>query len=94
MRLFNKTLCNKNNRISKTTVVRTVQRFEENGSVKNHPKSGRPAIATNKNKALDVLQSYVEEPHISINRVAQQHEIGAVSVHKTLKKINSNTNSI
>jgi len=40
----------------------------------------------NENKALDVLQSFVKDPHTSINRVAQQHEIGSASVHKILKK--------
>jgi len=33
MQLFNKTFRNKNNRISKTTVVRTIQRFEISDSV-------------------------------------------------------------
>jgi len=35
---------------------------------------------------LNVLQSFVEDPHTSINRVTQQHEIGVASVHKILKK--------
>jgi len=39
MRLFDKIFCNKNNRISKTTVVRTIQRFEESDSVRKCPKS-------------------------------------------------------
>jgi len=78
MRLFNETFRNGNNRISKTTVVRTIQRFEESGSVRNRSKSDRLATVTNENKALDVLQSFVEDPHTSINRVVQQHEIGTV----------------
>jgi len=43
MWLFNETFCN--NRISKTTVVRTIQHFEESSSIRNrlNPKSGRPA---------------------------------------------------
>jgi len=40
----------KNNRISKTTIVRTIQRFEKSGSDRNRAKSGRPAITTNENK--------------------------------------------
>jgi len=63
---------------------RTIQRFEETG-IRNCSKSDRLATATNENKALDVLQSFVEDPHTSINRVAQ-HEIGVTSVHKILKK--------
>jgi len=39
MRLFNETFRNENNRISKTTIVRTIQRFEESDSVRNHSKS-------------------------------------------------------
>jgi len=82
---FNETFHNENNRISKITVVRTIQRFEESNNVRNRPKSGRPATTTNENKALDVLQSFVEDPHISINRVAQ-HKIGTASIHKIFKK--------
>ncbi|RYA74223.1 hypothetical protein DD595_24580 [Enterobacter cloacae complex sp. 4DZ3-17B2] len=84
-RLFNENFRNENNRISKSTVIRTTQRFEAIGSVKSRPKSGRPKTATNNDKALDVLQSFVEDSHISINRVAQEHEIGHASVSKILK---------
>ena len=84
-RLFNENFRNENNRISKSTVISTIQRFEETGSVKNRLRSGRRKTATNNDKALDVLQSFVEDPHISINRVAQEHEIGYASVSKILK---------
>lgn len=84
-RLFNENFRNENNRISKSTVIRTIQRFEDIGSVKSRPRSGRRKTATNNDKALDVLQSFVESPHISINRVAQEHEIGHASVSKILK---------
>jgi len=86
MRLFNETFRNENNKISKTTVVRTSQHFEKSGSVRNHPKSGRLVVATNENKVLNVLQSFVEDSYTSINRIAQQHKIGAASVYKILKK--------
>ncbi|KAL6254746.1 hypothetical protein P5V15_014072 [Pogonomyrmex californicus] len=68
MRLFNEILRNENNKISKITVARTIEHFEEIDSVRNRPKS-----------ALDILQSFVKNSHTSINRVAQQHEIGAAS---------------
>jgi len=43
------------NKISKTTIlVRTIQCFEESGSVRNRPKSDKSI--TNEHKALDVLQ--------------------------------------
>jgi len=53
MRLLNDTFRNENNGISKITVVRTVQRFQETGSVKNCWKPGRPATASNDDKALE-----------------------------------------
>lgn len=84
-RLFNENFRNENNRISKSTVIRTIQRFEDLGSVKNRPRSGRRKTATNNDKALNVLQSVVENPHISIDRVAQEHEISHGSVSKILK---------
>jgi len=62
MRVFNETFCNENNKISKTIVVRTI-RFEESDSV-NRPKFDRPATATNENKVLDILQSFVEDKYI------------------------------
>jgi len=43
------------NRISKITVVHTIQCFEESNFVRNHPKSGKSATAMNENKTLDVL---------------------------------------
>lgn len=83
--LFNVTFRNENTPISKSTVERTVRRFEETGSVKNRPKTGRPAT-TNEEKALDVLQSFVENPQTSVRRTAQEHEINPMSVHKILKQ--------
>ncbi|XP_025264625.1 uncharacterized protein LOC112637997 [Camponotus floridanus] len=72
--------------ISKSTVHRTIARFEEIGHVKNRSKSGRSVSATNAEKSLDVLQSYIENPHISIRKSAQHHDISRMSVHKILKK--------
>ncbi|KYN11080.1 hypothetical protein ALC57_16781 [Trachymyrmex cornetzi] len=83
--LFNENFRNENNRISKSIIIHTIQRFEDIGSVKSRLRSGRRKTATNNDKALDVLQSFVENPHISINRVAQEHEIGHASVSKILK---------
>ena len=41
---------------------------------------------TNSDKRLNVLQSFIEDPHNSIRKVAQQHDINPMSVHKILKK--------
>lgn len=86
MRLFNETFRHENSRTSKSTVGCTIQRFEKTGSVINRSKSGWPPTVTNDDKALDVLLSYVEDPNTSINRVSQQHSVGAASVHTILKK--------
>jgi len=59
MRLFNKTFCIENNKISRTTVVRIIQHFKESDSTRNRPKSDKPATTANENKALDVLQCTV-----------------------------------
>lgn len=84
--LFNATFRNDNTSISKSTVYKTIRRFEETGSVKDRPKPGRPVTATNPAKSLDVLQSFVEHPHSSTNRTAEEHEIDQKSVYKILKQ--------
>jgi len=61
--LFNAIFRNENIPISKSIVERTV-RFEETGSAKNLPKTERPPLATNEEKALDVLQSFIENPQL------------------------------
>jgi len=42
-------------------VHKTIRCFEEIDGVKNRLKTGRSAIATNPEKSLDVLQSFVEK---------------------------------
>jgi len=66
---------NENTSISKSTVHKTIRCFEEIGGVKNRPRTGRLATAINPEKSLDVLQSFVENPHISIRRTVQKHQI-------------------
>ncbi|EZA49482.1 hypothetical protein X777_12276 [Ooceraea biroi] len=86
MHLFNATFHNENTNISKSTVHKTIRRFEETGSIKNHPKTGRPAKATNSEKSLDVLQSFVENPHSSTRKTTAEHQIDQKSVCKILKQ--------
>ena len=71
--------------ISKSTVSRTITRFNDTGSVKDRPRSGRPSTATNEEKSLDVLLSFIEDPHTSIRKTSQQHEICKFSIQKILK---------
>jgi len=72
--------------ISKSTIERTVKRFEDTDSVKDRPQTGRPITATNEEKSLYVLQSIVEDPHCTLRKAAQEHGISMKSVHRILKK--------
>ncbi|XP_018377388.1 PREDICTED: uncharacterized protein LOC108770338 [Trachymyrmex cornetzi] len=74
------------NPISKSTVQKTVIRFFEAGTVKDRPRSGRPKSATNDDKSLDVLQSFQENPHLSVSRAAQAHDISEGSVFNILQR--------
>lgn len=57
--------------ITKSTVLKTVKRFQENGSVKDRPRSGRPKTATDEDTRMLVMQSFVENPHASTRKVAK-----------------------
>ncbi|EFN80695.1 hypothetical protein EAI_01481, partial [Harpegnathos saltator] len=49
-----------------STVKKTVRRFEETGSVKYRPRSGKLKSATHFDKSLDVMQLFAENPNSSI----------------------------
>jgi len=68
----------------KSTVKRIVRRIEEIGSVKNHPKTGRPPSVTNEEKKLN-FTIIRRESSTSVRRIAQEREINPMSVHKILK---------
>lgn len=70
--------------ISKSVVYKTVNRFEETGSVSNRLKPGRPKSATNEETSLDVLQSVVEDPHVSAGAISLNLGISHRSVLRTL----------
>jgi len=42
--------------------------------------------AINEEQQLDVLQTFIENPNSSVNRVAQTHDIATMSVWRILKK--------
>lgn len=84
--LFNQTMRNENSSISKSTVERTVKRFEDTGSVKDRPKSGRPVSAIGDEKQLDIALSFVEDPHLTVRKAVQQHSVSVGSMHNILKK--------
>lgn len=83
--LFNATF-NARNPISKSTVVKTFQRFIQTGSVKDRPRSGRFKSVSNDEKSLDILQSFIETPNTSIRKVVAEHEVDQQSVHNILEK--------
>ncbi|EFN76733.1 hypothetical protein EAI_04129, partial [Harpegnathos saltator] len=82
--LFNATHPDRNH-ISKSIVQYTVTRFLETGTVQDRPRSGRPKSATN-DMSLDVLLSFQENPHTSVPRKAQAHDISQGSILNILKK--------
>lgn len=61
-------------------------RFFETETVKDRPRSGRPKSAANDDKSLDVLQSFQENPHLSVSTAAQAHDISQGSVFNILKR--------
>lgn len=74
--------------ISKSTVERTVRKFQEEGTVKDLPRTGRPKSATTPEKTEQVLLSFVEEPSTSLLKACQVHEISKSSVHRILQRNN------
>lgn len=74
-RLFNETFCDHDNGISKSTVERTIRRFEESGTNKNRPKSGRSRFETTEERAFEVAQAFVENPRLSVSKASQQLEM-------------------
>ena len=61
--LVNQTFRNENNGMCKSIVIRTVQRFEEAGSIKDRVRQGRFITAINPNKALNVMQQKIRVIH-------------------------------
>uniref|UniRef100_A0A1B6GBX8 DUF4817 domain-containing protein n=1 Tax=Cuerna arida TaxID=1464854 RepID=A0A1B6GBX8_9HEMI len=72
--LFNEEFPNRNNPITRFTVARIVQWFNDTYSVKDRPKPGRAPVI-DEEKSLDVMQSFVEDPHISTRRPVLEHDI-------------------
>lgn len=83
--LFNDTFGNRPP-ISKSTVYRTVDRFERTGSIKDELRSERPKDATNYDKSLEVLLTVTENPHKLLSKSSQQNEISRRSTGRILKK--------
>lgn len=82
--LFNDTHPNRNP-ISKSVVGKTLRRFEQTGSVKDLPRSGRPRTAKSDDNKLDILLAVSEDPHLSTNQLAANFNISQSSIVSFLK---------
>jgi transposase len=79
MTLFNEIHPNRQP-ISRSTVTRTWSRFNETGSVKVRPKSGRPKIVTNDENSLNVMLDVVENFKTSVQQLALNHNMSRRSI--------------
>lgn len=84
--LFNDTFREGMEPISKSTVQRTITRFNLSGGVKDLPRSGRPVTTTTVEKQLDLALSINEDCHSTVRKLHQQHDISIGSVHNILKR--------
>ena len=85
--LFNETFRQGQVGIHKSTVSRTITRFQQTRTNKNRPKTGRPKSETTEERQFEVAQAFVENPRLSIRNASQQLGMGTFSVHKNLKFI-------
>lgn len=77
-----------NRHISKSTVSRTIHKFEVFRQVNDLPRMGRPLTATNEETSLNVLLTVEENHHVSTTELGQIHEISQKSAHNILKSAN------
>lgn len=69
-----------------STITKTCRRFVHTGGVKDHSKLGSPPIATNNDLAVEVIQSVVEQSHVSIRKPSRVHGIGLGGGRKKKKQ--------
>lgn len=81
--IFNDNYHNRNP-ITRSTVSKILRKFEATGHVKDAPRSGRPKIAIDENKALDILVS-TENPHLSTRILSQDNDTSHMSVERLLQ---------
>lgn len=70
--------------IARSTVSKIVAKFNETGSVRDIPRSGRPRISDD--TKLNLLLSLEENPHASTTEMALQETVSQSFVVKLLKK--------
>ncbi|KAK0071858.1 hypothetical protein PV326_000739, partial [Microctonus aethiopoides] len=59
----------------------------DHGTVNNLPKSGRPKTVTTDEKRLDIIQTFIENPHRSLRSVGMEHDVSHETVRKVLKGV-------
>lgn len=74
--------------IKKSTVCRTIKRYQQTGNVKTIPKTGRPKTATTDDNKLNILLSLEENPKMSITERKQNlpEDVSKSSIHRILKQ--------
>lgn len=82
--IFNDKYPNRNP-IARSTVSKILKKYNETGHVKDISKSGRPKTATSGDKALDILLSIEENPHLSTRIIGLDYNISHMSVDRVLK---------
>ena len=85
--LFNATYRQGMDPVSKSTVTRLFQKFEQRGTVKDLPRAGRPPTACNEENQITVALGVIEDPHKSLRQSAAENDISVKSVSKIIKKI-------
>ncbi|KAJ8911152.1 hypothetical protein NQ315_008337 [Exocentrus adspersus] len=73
--LFNETFRVRVTGISKSTVSKTIKRFDNTGTNKNRPKPGRPKTETSEEHQMEVAQSFIENPHLTLRKASQELQI-------------------
>lgn len=70
------------NHVLEGTVIKIFHIFEEHGTVKDLPRSGRPL---DENKTLDIALSLQKDPHLSTVSLAQNHAAYRRTIGRFLK---------
>ena len=68
--------------LHRNAVRNPVDTFRKTGSVYDAERCGRPAKLSEE-KLLDIFDSMLQSPSKSLQKLAQQHDIGLATAHKT-----------
>lgn len=71
--------------ISKSTVCKTIQRYEANRHVKNFTRTGSPKLTTNEESKVNMLLAIEENPQVSSGQLALYCDIISASIRNSFK---------